>query len=126
MPKYPTFFRADDDIEVSDKGSPSPNEWFGMDKTKFRTPHPALSADEEEETDGWRQFFKGSQPRDPLKNELLNDKSRGESLRFKNALEDKRALVYVLEQAAEIFEAEGYIDLAADCERICESALEDE
>ena len=37
MPKYPTFFRADDEIEPTEKGTPSPNEWFGLEKTKFRS-----------------------------------------------------------------------------------------
>ena len=47
MPKYPSFFRADDEIEPASKGTPSPNEWFGREKTKFRS-SPTFSEDEEE------------------------------------------------------------------------------
>ena len=124
MPKYPSFFRADEDIEPSEKGTPSPNEWFGLDRTKFRnSSSPAFSTDEEVENDGWREFYQGHS-RDPLKNELLNDESQENSLKFKNEKNDSRRLIFILEQAAEVFEAEGHIDLAAECERMCELALE--
>ena len=124
MPKYPSFFRADDEIDPAENGTPTPNEWFGRDSTKFRS-SPAFSEDEESENDGWRQFYQGH-PRDPLKNELLNDGSREDSLKFKNEQDDSRRLVFVLEQAAEVFEVEGHIDLAAECERLCELALSEE
>ncbi len=124
MPKYPSFFRADDEIEPAEKGTPSPNEWFGTEETKYRG-SPTFSEDEESKSDGWRQFFHG-QPHDPLKNELLIDKSRENSLKFKDEKSDQRRLIYVLEQAAEVFEAEGHIDLAAECEHLCELALSEE
>jgi hypothetical protein len=120
MPKYPTFFRADEDIEPAEMGTPSPNEWFGREKTKYHT-SPAFSADEEESYDGWREFQQGH-PRDPMKNELLNDQSRENSLKFKNEQDDSRRLIFVLEHAAEVFEAEGHTDLAAECEHLCELA----
>lgn len=124
MPKYPSFFRADEEIEPAEQGTPSPNEWFGPAPTKFRS-SPAFSEDEESGNDGWREFYQGH-PRDPLKNELLNDESRENSLKFKDEQGDSRRLIFVLEQAAEVFEAEGHIDLAAECENLCEMALSEE
>ena len=126
MPKYPSYFRADDEIEPSEKGTPSPNEWFGPARTKFRS-SPAFSdsEDEDPQNDGWRQFYQGH-PRDPMKNRMLNDESRENSLKFKDEGGDPRRLIFVLEQAAEVFETEGHIDLAAECERICELALSED
>jgi hypothetical protein len=123
MPNYPTFFRADDDIEPAEQGTPSPNEWFGGEKTKFRS-SPAFSADEEEQNpyDGWREFQNGH-PRDPMKNELLPAHSGDNSLKFKDEKSDPRRLIFVLEHAAEVFEAEGHTDLAAECELLCEFVI---
>lgn len=126
MPKFPTFFRADEEITPS-KTSPSPNEWFGTDKTKWRTDGPSLptvSEENDDSYDGWREFYQGH-PRDPMDNELQVGDSQNESLRFKNSSADPRSLIYFLEQAAEIFEAKGHIDLAAECERLCEMYAED-
>jgi hypothetical protein len=127
MPKYPSFFRADDEIEPATKGTPSPNEWFGPEKTKYRS-SPTFSEDEEgaqEHYDGWREFQNGH-PRDPMKNELLNDQSRENSLKFRDEQNDPRRLIFVLEHAAEVFEAEGHLDLAAECENLCELAISEE
>ncbi len=128
MPKYPSFFRADDEIEPAEQGTPSPNEWFGPEKTKYRS-STTFSEDEEEGAEGWREFFHGPQPPDrgePMKNEWLNRKDPATSLKFKDEAGDSRRLIFVLEQAAEVFEAEGHIDLAAECERLCELALSEE
>ncbi len=124
MSKYPSFFRADDEIEPAEQGTPSPNEWFGLEKTKFHS-SPTFSEDEEEHYDGWRQFQNGH-PRDPMKNELLNDDSRQNSLKFKDEQSDPRRLIFVLEHAAEVFESEGHTDLAAECEHLCEIALSED
>ena len=123
MPKYPTFFRADEEIEPSKKNSPSPNEWFGREKTKFKT-SPAFSEENDENT-GWRDFFQGH-PRDPMGNELLVDDTKQKSLRFKNENNDQRRLVYILENMAAIFEELGHLDLAAECEDICEATFNGE
>jgi len=128
MPKYPSFFRADEEIEPSEKHSPSPNEWFGREKTKYHS-SPAFSEDEEEHYDGWRQFQQGHK-RDPMKNELLidHDQSQGSdpSLKFKDETNDPRRLIFVLEHAAEVFEAEGHTDLAAECEHLCELVISED
>lgn len=124
MPKFPTFFRADEEIDPAEQSTPSPNEWFGFEKTKYRST-PTFSEDEEEHYDGWREFQQGH-PRDPMKNELLNDQSRENSLKFKNEQNDPRRLIFVLEHAAEIFEAEGHTDLAAECEHLCELAISED
>ena len=123
MPNYPTFFRADDDIEPAEQGTPSPNEWFGGEKTKFRG-SPAFSEDEEEQNpyDGWREFQNGH-PRDPMKNELQPAHSEDNSLKFKDEQSDPRRLIFVLEHAAEVFESEGHMDLAAECELLCEFVI---
>ncbi len=123
MPKYPSFFRADDEIEPAEQGTPSPNEWFGPEKTKFRS-SPTFSEDEEDHYDGWREFQNGH-PRDPMKNELLPAHSGDNSLKFKDEQNDPRRLIFVLEHAAEVFEAQGDLDLAAECECLCELALEE-
>ncbi len=126
MTNYPSFFRADEEIEPSEKGTPSPNEWFGHDRTKFASgPGPAFSENEDEDNyyDGWREFFQGPRPphpRDPMKNKWFDEDSSENSLKFKDEQGDPRRLIFVLEQAAEIFETEGHIDLAAECERLCE------
>ena len=123
MTQFPSYFRADEEIEP-DKASPSPNDWFGPTKTKFRNNStPAFSADEMEDApgDGWRDFYQGH-PRDPMKNKLLPPGS----IKFKDVENDQRKLIYVLEQAHEIFEEEGHIDLAAECERLCEMASMEE
>ena len=125
MPKYPTFFRADDDIEPAEQCTPSPNEWFGPEKTKFRS-SPTFSEDEEENPyDGWREFQQGH-PRDPMKNELRPAQSGENSLKFKDEESDPRRLIFVLEHAAEVFESAGHTDLAAECENLCELALSED
>ena len=121
MPKYPSFFRADEEIEPSKKNSPSPNEWFGIKKTKFRT-SPAFSEENEDNTP-WRQNFRLDQPKDPMRNDLLIDDTKRESIRFKDENNDKRNLIFILESIADLFEELDYLDLAAECEDICESAL---
>jgi hypothetical protein len=119
----PKFFRAYDDDELGDRPRPAPGDWFGSDDNKFRSASPAFSEQNEgldpHGTDGWRDFFQGH-PRDPLWNPLLSPDKKQETIKFKNE-NNNRALVYVLEQAAEIFEAAGHDDLAAECEIICET-----
>lgn len=118
----PKFFRADDDEETGERPRPAPGDWFGLKDQKFRSSSPAFSEENEgldpHGTDGWRDFFQGH-PRDPLWNPLLPPDKKQEALKFRDE-GDSRALVYVLEQASEIFEAAGHDDLAAECETICE------
>ncbi len=112
------FFREDEDVPLGERTTPTPNEWLGPGRSKYRS-SPAFS--EEEETDGWREMY----PREyspPMENPLLPP----ETLKFKDEAGDNRALVFVLEQAAEVFEAEGHVDLAAECERLCEQVISED
>jgi hypothetical protein len=129
------FFRADEDVDLSERTSPSPNEWFGTGRSKFKSKGlPSLSDEQDTEYDGWRQFFRRRSPgaadpiefAPPLENPLLPPKTREKTIKFKDEDNDTRTLVFVLEQAAEVFEAEGHIDLAAECERICELVASEE
>ena len=129
--KKATFFREDEAVDLSERTSPSPADWFGGGGQKFKG-LPALSDDMETEYDGWRQFFRRGSPgtadpieyAHPLSNPLLPPGTLDDSsIKYKDEGSDMRSLIYVLEQAAEVFEAEGHIDLAAECERLCELAL---
>jgi len=125
----PKFFRADDDEEEGERPKPAPGDWFGTSDQKFRAKTPTFSFTnglDPHGTDGWRDFFKGSQPRDPLWNPLLSPDKKAETIRFRDKNSDREEMIWVLEHAAEIFEAGGHTDLAAECETLCELAyLED-
>jgi hypothetical protein len=125
----PKFFRADEDEEQGESPKPTPGDWFGTSDQKFRAKTPAFSFTnglDPHGTDGWRDFFKGSQPRDPLWNPLLSPDKKAETIKFRDKNSDRESMIWVLEHAAEIFEAGGHIDLAAECEALCELAyLED-
>lgn len=129
MPKNPTFYEnAGDDKPKRESHSPSPSEWLGTGRRKFGTKSPTFSEDHEQgpvltpapRNEGWRQFFKGTMPRDPLWNPLLPPETKEEAIKFKNEAGDSRQMIFVLEQAAEVLEAAGHIDLAAECETLCE------
>jgi hypothetical protein len=123
----PSFFRADEPKSTS----PAPTDWFGSGRRKFKARTPAISdesdtgnpEDPKEGYDGWRQFQLGINPREPLWNPLLPPDKKEEAIKFRNADKDRRAMVYVLEHVAEILEAAGHDDLAAECEQICEMAF---
>jgi len=125
----PKFFRADDTEEEGDRPRPAPGDWFGPSDKKFRAKTPTFSEEHEgldpHGEDGWRDFFQGH-PREPLWNPLLPPKAKEEILRFKDEDAYRDQLLYVLENAAEIFEAGGHDDLAAECEAICEMVCEEE
>ena len=125
MPQ-PKFFRADDDDEEGDRPRPTPGDWFGSDDQKFRAATPTFSEWSqgldpfpESPYDGWRQFSQGH-PRNPLWNPMLSPDTKQEALKFRDAEADQRSLIFVLENIAEILEAAGHDDLAAECEMICE------
>lgn len=124
-----TFFREDDDRGLSERTSPAPDEWFGTGRQKYKG-LPTLS--DEQEYEGWREFFRRRSPgtadpieySHPLDNPLLPPGTLDDiQQKEKN---DLSSLIYVLEQAADVFETRGHIDLAAECERLCEMAESEE
>jgi hypothetical protein len=125
----PKFFRADDDLDEGERPKPAPGDWFGTSNQKFRAKSPTFSEQNEgldpHGTDGWRDFFQGH-TRDPLWNPLLSPDKKQEVIKFRDKDADRNKMVYVLEHAAEIFEAAGHDDLAAECEALCELAYSEE
>jgi len=83
----PKFFRADENSDLVDTNSPTPDEWFGRGRNKYKE--------------------------DSALGEGLDD-----SVKFRNNENNLDSLVYVLESAAEVFEAGGHHDLAAEVENI--------
>jgi len=127
MPKNATYFENEDDEPRNKNHSPSPNEWFGVGRSKFRTKSPTFSEElpENDKSSNWRDWFHGH-IRDPLWNPLLPAEKKHEAIKFRDMDNDPRGLIYVLENSAEVFEAMGHIDLAAECENICEIICSEE
>ena len=121
----PKFFRADDDESEGERPKPAPGDWFGSADQKYRAKTPTFSEEAEgldpHGTDGWRDFFQGHK-RDPLWNPMLSPDKKKEAndLKFRDRDADRQNMIWVLEHAAEVFEAAGHYDLAAECETICE------
>lgn len=129
MPKNATYFENEDDEPRNKDHSPTPNEWFGSDRKKFRkkSSSPTFSTEmrEYDRSSDWRDWFQGHK-REPLWNPLLPSEKKNEAIKFRDEKNDSRGLIFVLENAAELFEEAGHIDLAAECERICEKIYEEE
>ena len=114
---------------MAEEGRKDPNQSAkkapsGAGSRKLGLGSQSVHAGEEEQNpyDGWREFQQGH-PRDPMKNPLLPAQSGENSLKFKDEQSDPRRLIFVLEHAAEVFEAEGHTDLAAECEELCEFVI---
>jgi hypothetical protein len=122
VPKNATYFENEDDEPRNAHHSPSPSDWLGSGRKKFSTKMPTFSSDSDQDLrpDGWRGFAHEWQPREPLWNPLLPAEKKEEALKFRDRDNDNRSMVFTLENAAEAFEAAGHMDLAAECERICE------
>lgn len=129
MPKNATYFENEDEEPRNKHHSPSPNEWFGTDSSKFRSSSksPTFSTEmrEYDRSADWRDWFKGHK-REPLWNPLLPAEKKQEAVKFRDQKNDPRGLIFVLENAAEAFEEAGHIDLAAECEKICEIICSEE
>jgi hypothetical protein len=57
---------------------------------------------------------------------LLSPDKKAETIKFRDKNGDRDKMLWVLENAAEIFEAAGHDDLAAECETLCELAYSED
>jgi hypothetical protein len=56
----------------------------------------------------------------------MPQETKEEAIKFRDSDSDSRSMIYMLENAAEAFEAAGHTDLAAECERLCEIICSEE